>query len=204
MTRDQKDPTTTTKVRAVEKIRVADMNVYSPKRLFDWRVSVSLEIPSACGFTSFHQSGACMKLILPGTLTPAPVPEGALNSTPARVRYKDRISYSHQLCQVDLTKVQTGSSPVAPPTHELEVEIRNAKQLLEEAAKDQRGEENRYLEMVQVLLNNIRGFFCLSPSFLKPVRHNPVFSFLAAELTPSNCDDERRAAGMLIRNAAAP
>lgn len=159
MTRDQKDPTTTTKVRAVEKIRVADMNVYSPKRLFDWRVSVSLEIPSACGFTSFHQSGACVKLILPGTLTPAPVPEGALNSTPARVRYKDRISYSHQLCQVDLTKVQTGSSPVAPPTHELEVEIRNAKQLLEEAAKDQRGEENRYLEMVQVLLNNIRGFF---------------------------------------------
>ncbi|KAG0660224.1 hypothetical protein C6P46_004678 [Rhodotorula mucilaginosa] len=127
VTRDQKDPTTTTKVRAVEKIRVADMNVYSPKRLFDWRVSVSLEIP-----------------------------KGALNSTPARVRYKDRISYSHQLCQVDLTKVQTGSSPVAPPTHELEVEIRNAKQLLEEAAKDQRGEENRYLEMVQVLLNNIR------------------------------------------------
>lgn len=43
VTRDQKDPT---KVRAVEKIRVADMNIYSPKRLFDWRVSVSLEIPS--------------------------------------------------------------------------------------------------------------------------------------------------------------
>lgn len=133
VTRDQKDPTT--KVRAVEKIRVADMNILSPKRLFDWRISVSLE-------------------------NPTPVPESALNPNSnqqptARVRYKDRISYSHQLCQVDLTKVQTGS-PMAPPTHELEVEIRNAKQLLEEAAKDQRGEENRYLEMVQVLLNNIR------------------------------------------------
>ncbi|GAA5877906.1 hypothetical protein JCM3774_001766 [Rhodotorula dairenensis] len=127
VTRDQKDPT---KVRAVEKIRVADMNVYSPKRLFDWRVSVSLEIPT-------------------------PVPDGALTSQPVRVRYKDRISYSHQLCQVDLTKVQTGK-PTAPPTHELEVEVRNAKQLLDEAAKDQRGEENKYLEMVQVLLNNIR------------------------------------------------
>ena len=203
MTRDQKDPTTTTKVRAVEKIRVADMNVYSPKRLFDWRVSVSLEIPSGCFFVSLRYARELREADLPDPHPPAPVPEGALTSTPARVRYKDRISYSHQLCQVDLTKVQTGS-PMAPPTHELEVEIRNAKQLLEEAAKDQRGEENRYLEMVQVLLNNIRGFFCLSPSFLKPVRHNPVFSFLAAELTPSNCDDERRAAGMLIRNAAAP
>lgn len=86
----------------------------------------------------------------------------------ARVRYKDRISYSHQLCQVDLTKVQTGS-PMAPPTHELEVEIRNAKQLLEEAAKDQRGEENRYLEMVQVLLNNIRAFR-VSRGFRKDAR----------------------------------
>lgn len=77
------------------------------------------------------------------------------------MRYKDRISYSHQLCQVDLTKVQTGE-PTAPPTHELEVEVRNAKQLLEEAAKDQRGEENKYLEMVQVVLNNIRKWSCTS------------------------------------------
>ncbi|POY72214.1 hypothetical protein BMF94_4720 [Rhodotorula taiwanensis] len=124
VTRDQKDPT---KVKAVEKVRVADMNIFSPKRLFDWRISVSLEVPT-------------------------PVPD-----TPpsGRSRYKDRISYSHQLCQVDLTKVQSGS-PTAPATHELEVEIRNAKQLLEEAAKDQRGEENRYLDMVQILLNNIR------------------------------------------------
>lgn len=132
------------------------MNVYSPKRLFDWRVSVSLEIPSGCFFVSLRYARELREADLPDPHPPAPVPEGALTSTPARVRYKDRISYSHQLCQVDLTKVQTGS-PMAPPTHELEVEIRNAKQLLEEAAKDQRGEENRYLEMVQVLLNNIRG-----------------------------------------------
>lgn len=42
VTRDQKDPT---KVKAVEKVRVADMNIFSPKRLFDWRISVSLEVP---------------------------------------------------------------------------------------------------------------------------------------------------------------
>ena len=29
--------------RIVEKTRVADMNITSPKRLFDWRISVSLE-----------------------------------------------------------------------------------------------------------------------------------------------------------------
>lgn len=45
VTRDQKDRN---KVSAVEKVRVADMNVFSPKRRFDWRVSVSLEMPGEC------------------------------------------------------------------------------------------------------------------------------------------------------------
>lgn len=30
----------------VEKVRIANMDVRSPKRLFDWRVSVNLEMPS--------------------------------------------------------------------------------------------------------------------------------------------------------------
>lgn len=49
VTRDQKDKT---KVHAVEKVRVADMNVFSPKRRFDWRVSVSLEMPGASSLAS--------------------------------------------------------------------------------------------------------------------------------------------------------
>ncbi|GAA5839992.1 hypothetical protein JCM9279_005234 [Rhodotorula babjevae] len=124
VTRDQKDKS---KVHAVEKVRVADMNVFSPKRRFDWRVSVSLEMP-------------------------APIPDSA----PTHSRHKDRISYSHQLFQVDLTQVSTPQAPLAPPTHELEVEFKAARPLLEEAAKEQRGEDNRYLEMVQGLLNNVR------------------------------------------------
>ncbi|KPV72955.1 uncharacterized protein RHOBADRAFT_17483 [Rhodotorula graminis WP1] len=124
VTRDQKDKS---KVHAVEKVRVADMNVFSPKRRFDWRVSVSLEMP-------------------------APIPDSA----PTHSRHKDRISYSHQLFQVDLTQVSMPQAPLAPPTHELEVEFRAARPLLEEAAKEQRGEENRYLDMVQGLLNNVR------------------------------------------------
>ena len=30
----------------VEKVRIANMDVRSPKRLFDWRISVNLEMPS--------------------------------------------------------------------------------------------------------------------------------------------------------------
>lgn len=82
----------------------------------------------------------------------APIPD----TPPTHSRHKDRISYSHQLFQVDLTQVTTPQAPTAPPTHELEVEFRNARPLLEEAAKEQRGEDNRYLDMVQGLLNNVR------------------------------------------------
>ncbi|BGP20741.1 hypothetical protein JCM10213_001014 [Rhodosporidiobolus nylandii] len=134
VTTDQKDRS---KVKAVEKIRVADMNIFSPKRMFDWRVSVSLE-------------------------NPAPIPD----APPTHTRFKDRISYTHQLFTVDLTQVTSSvansqnpnrpQAPQQPPTHELEIEFRNARTLLEEAAKEQRGEPSRYLEMVQGLLNNIR------------------------------------------------
>ena len=34
-------------VAVVEKHRVADMNIYSPKRRFDWRVSVNVEVPGS-------------------------------------------------------------------------------------------------------------------------------------------------------------
>lgn len=43
MTRDQKNPEKV--LRVVEKTRIADMNIFSPKRLFDWRISVSMEMP---------------------------------------------------------------------------------------------------------------------------------------------------------------
>lgn len=33
-------------VEAMQKIRLGDLNIYSPKQNADWRVSVNLEIPS--------------------------------------------------------------------------------------------------------------------------------------------------------------
>lgn len=43
VTRDQRDETKV--LRVLQKERIADMNVFSPKRLFDWRLSVSMELP---------------------------------------------------------------------------------------------------------------------------------------------------------------
>ena len=39
-------------VECVKKIRLRDLNVYSPKRAADWRVSVNLEVPGE--ILSFH------------------------------------------------------------------------------------------------------------------------------------------------------
>jgi hypothetical protein len=60
----------------VRKRRIADLNIFSPNEVFDWRVSASVE-------------------------DPAELPSG----TPINVREKDRACYRHQLCQVDLTVV---------------------------------------------------------------------------------------------------
>lgn len=44
VTRDEK---TNTVIECMRKIRLGDLNVYSPKREADWRVSVNLEVPGA-------------------------------------------------------------------------------------------------------------------------------------------------------------
>lgn len=44
VTRDEKSGTVT---ECVRKIRLGDLNVYCPKRVADWRISVSIEIPGA-------------------------------------------------------------------------------------------------------------------------------------------------------------
>ena len=42
VTRDEKSGEVLEKIR---KVRLGDLNIYSPKRAADWRVSVNLEIP---------------------------------------------------------------------------------------------------------------------------------------------------------------
>ncbi|CAB4382587.1 unnamed protein product [Rhizophagus irregularis] len=108
----------------VQKIRVADLNIYSPNTKLDYRISVNREIPKK-------------------------MPEGQHNFE----RNKDRLSYTHQIVKIDLTQVKGGSQDL---THELEVEFINPRILLEEKLKIERNQENKYIEIVEHFLNNIR------------------------------------------------
>lgn len=87
------------------KERVADMNIFSPKRAFDFRISINLEIPGpslSLGVGRMADDGAAQQ---PRT-------------GPTHRRFKDRISYSHQLCNVDLTQVRTDNAvrPLSAPS----------------------------------------------------------------------------------------
>ncbi|TIB94478.1 mRNA triphosphatase CET1 [Wallemia mellicola] len=96
----------------IEKVRVADLAIYSPKRLFDWRISINMEIPQT-------------------------VPQ---NQNMTYSRKKDRLSYTQQEMQVDLTQVFSPNSET--PSHELELEMHRPKFLIEEGFKRERGLPN--------------------------------------------------------------
>jgi len=131
MTRDERSGEV---VECVKKVRLRDLNVYSPKRAADWRISVNLEIP-------------------------VPIPVG----TPTHTRRKDRISYSHEEFSIDLTQVTSTTSASGAPEvlHELEIEISRPALLLSTALK--RGdpnmpehERNAFDELIRAFVNNAR------------------------------------------------
>ncbi|KAI6129776.1 CYTH-like domain-containing protein [Pisolithus croceorrhizus] len=131
-----KDEKTGTILEVMTKIRLGDLNIYCPKRTADWRVSVNLEVP-----------------------VPAFKPAGP----PTHTRKKDRICYSHEEFNIDLTQVTTTTSPTSPPevTHELELEIARPPLLLFTASR--RGdmnapehERNAFDELIRSFVNNAR------------------------------------------------
>ncbi|KAJ2917000.1 hypothetical protein MD484_g3381, partial [Candolleomyces efflorescens] len=131
VTRDEK---TSTVVQCVKKIRLGDLNIHSPKRAADWRVSVNLEVP-------------------------VPHPLG----TPSYSRRKDRMRYTHEEFVIDLTQVTTQPNPNAPPqqTHELELEIARPELLLATAAKRNdvsvsELERSAFDELIRAFVNNAR------------------------------------------------
>ncbi len=77
------DQVTGKEIAKIIKVRIADMEIYSPLTAFDWRVSVSLEM---------KYEG----------------PLGAVSSDPDR--NKDRMSYHHLAYDIDLTQVTTVSN----------------------------------------------------------------------------------------------
>ncbi|KAG0146801.1 hypothetical protein CROQUDRAFT_43841 [Cronartium quercuum f. sp. fusiforme G11] len=120
----------TGEVRAVMvKEKLGSMDITCPRRPFDFRISVNLERPAG--------------------LPPSDV-------RPSYRRIKDRLSYAHQICQVDLTQVRTDESN-AGLQHELEIEFRESGPLLESADRwaDGAGDPT-YLTYLQVWLNTVR------------------------------------------------
>lgn len=77
------------------KCRVADMDVYSPRTPFDWRVSVNLEMEYG------------------GDIRNLPVVDASKGGRGER--NKDRMSYRHLAYQVDLTQVARADVCSSPP-----------------------------------------------------------------------------------------
>ncbi|KAL6300632.1 mRNA capping enzyme [Sparassis latifolia] len=131
VTRDEK----TGEVHAcVRKVRLGDLDIFSPKRAADWRISVNVEIP-------------------------VPPPLGLATHS----RRKDRMSYAHEECVIDLTQVTSSTGPSSKPEvlHELEVEIARPTYLLATSAKRgdpsaSEAERSAFDELVRVFVNNAR------------------------------------------------
>ncbi|KAJ1922053.1 mRNA-capping enzyme subunit beta [Tieghemiomyces parasiticus] len=115
----------------IEKHKIAHLDVYSPNTRMDFRITVSEE---------------------------KPVPKPTVDAS--HERQKDRLSYKHQIWQVDLTQVKSTARRGAPTedltvTHELEIELADTDLFLRERSKFQTGQPNQYNTIVQTLLNNI-------------------------------------------------
>lgn len=71
-------------------------------------------------------------------------------------RHKDRMSYTHGHNQIDLTQVKSSANASAgEASHELEVEL-DSTAVREEGLRVVAKEENRYWELVEAFLNNVR------------------------------------------------
>ncbi|KAL8946531.1 MAG: hypothetical protein Q9222_007083 [Ikaeria aurantiellina] len=120
------------------KVRVSDIEVYSPQTLFDWRVSVSLELNYEGDLRDLVESS-----------------EGGKNSKRPD-RNKDRVSYRHSHYQIDLTQVK----PAEPTSkndkeHELEIEIAPAA-VREQGLLVKQGLPNKYEDLIKGFVDNVR------------------------------------------------
>lgn len=91
VTHDQK---TGEQLAQIIKIRIADLDVYSPRTAFDWRLSVNLEMAYD------GDTNALVEIVENGR---------------SSKRSKDRMTYRHLAYQIDLTQV-TMQPDVSPPS----------------------------------------------------------------------------------------
>ena len=135
-----RDTRTSEIIAKVIKIRIQDLNVFCPNWPFDYRVSVSAEFPWEGN--------------------PDVLEEYATLSTTKRHprRNKDRMSYTHQFCRIDLTQVKIGVQPGGKSeamSHELEVEM-DVETTRSEGKRLLEGAGSHYAEFIKVFIDNVR------------------------------------------------
>ncbi|KAI9682092.1 MAG: mRNA-capping enzyme subunit beta [Caeruleum heppii] len=120
----------------IVKVRIADMDIYSPRTAFDWRISVNLEMSYAGEVDGLIE-------VLEGGKKPD--------------RSKDRMSYRHLAYQIDLTQVTMQSEENQRPEkeHELEIEL-SADKLKEQGLLAKSGQPSQYEDLVKGFVDNVR------------------------------------------------
>lgn len=120
----------------IEKRKVAQLLLYSPKDSYDVKISLNLELP----------------------VPENDPPEKFLSQTPISERTKDRISYIHNdsCARIDITKVQNHNQGVKgkhiETTHEIELEINT--QALLSAFNNIAHDSKEYASVIRTFLNN--------------------------------------------------
>ncbi|MCJ1375405.1 mRNA-capping enzyme subunit beta [Loxospora ochrophaea] len=118
------------------KARVADIDIYSPRTAFDWRISVNLEM---------NYDGDMRDLV-----------EASEAGQRKADRNKDRVSYRHQAYQIDLTQVTPSeATSKADKEHELEIEVSSA-DIRRQGLLAKAGQPSNYEELVRGFIDNVR------------------------------------------------
>ncbi|KAI1499009.1 mRNA triphosphatase CET1 [Biscogniauxia marginata] len=125
----------------IVKARVADFHMHLPHMLLDCRISINLEWDWDGEVEEIERNQIPNKDRMPD-------------------RIKDRLSYKHGFYQIDLTQVTQGSQGPQPhggaaKEHELEIEL-DSRAVLEHGRLLMAGEPNKYTDLVDALVDNIR------------------------------------------------
>ncbi|KAI4160427.1 MAG: hypothetical protein LQ342_005751 [Letrouitia transgressa] len=134
ITTDQK---TGRELARIIKVRVSDIEVYSPMTIFDWRVSVNLEVSWE------GDKRDLMELV-----------ERREGKRPDR--NKDRVSYRHSHYQIDLTQVTPAeATSKTEKEHELEIEVSSAA-VREQGQLVLASQPNQYEDLIRGFVDNVR------------------------------------------------
>ncbi|KAK4555163.1 hypothetical protein LTR86_007929 [Recurvomyces mirabilis] len=138
------DQTTGAVTARIVKHKISDLHIFSPQGEYDCRISLNLE---AKLMPPPHDPNPPEELMTLPSVTEMG-DEWLSSSRVQPDREKDRLSYKHQIYQIDLTKVGAEKG-----SYELEIEV-DAEVLREQMERMEQGRENGFAGIVEGFLNN--------------------------------------------------